>query len=191
MSLPCPPPLPTPATFTAFAATVSTPADPYTLVATAGGDADPPGSVGLMVIAGGWTVELSELLSPVAPELRPAPEAIEWRPGLGPLTDAIDRWSDGELTALDDVAVHQRSGPFLEQTWTVLRKVPPGEPVTYTELAALAGRPAAVRAAASACARNAVALFVPCHRVLRTGGGLGGYRWGVDVKAKLLSHEAR
>lgn len=169
------------ATPTAHAATVSTPAGPYTLISAS----DEP-----TVIAGGWTTDLAELLASVAPELRPAPEAVGWRPALGRLTDAVQRWSDGELSALDDVVVRQRSGPFLEQAWTVLRKVPPGEPVTYTELAALAGRPAAVRAAASACARNAVALFVPCHRVLRTGGGLGGFRWGVDVKAKLLAHEA-
>jgi methylated-DNA-[protein]-cysteine S-methyltransferase len=71
----------------------------------------------------------------------------------------------------------------------VLRTVPPGQPLTYTEFALLASRPAAVRAAASACARNAAALFVPCHRVLRTGGALGGFRWGIDVKRWLLAHE--
>jgi methylated-DNA-[protein]-cysteine S-methyltransferase len=63
--------------------------------------------------------------------------------------------------------------------------------VTYTEFARLAGRPSAVRAAAMACARNAVALFVPCHRVLRLDGGYGGYRWGVPVKQLLLDHEAQ
>jgi len=72
----------------------------------------------------------------------------------------------------------------------VLRSVAPGEPVTYTELAAMAGRPDAARAAASACARNACGLFVPCHRVVRTGGGLGGYRYGLGVKQWLLDHES-
>jgi len=61
--------------------------------------------------------------------------------------------------------------------------------VTYTQVAELAGRPAAIRGAASACARNPVALFIPCHRVLRTDGGLGGYRWGLPVKRWLLEHE--
>ena len=61
--------------------------------------------------------------------------------------------------------------------------------MTYTGFAELAGRPRAVRAAAAACARNAAALFVPCHRVLRTDGGLGGFRWGLDVKKWLLGHE--
>ena len=62
--------------------------------------------------------------------------------------------------------------------------------MTYTEYAAKAGRPLAVRAAAAACARNAAALFVPCHRVVRTDGGLGGFRWGLPVKRWLLAHEA-
>ncbi|MDN5746930.1 MAG: tryptophan 2,3-dioxygenase family protein, partial [Pseudonocardia sp.] len=78
----------------------------------------------------------------------------------------------------------------LNNAWDVLRTVPAGAPVTYTEYAAKSGRPAAVRAAASACARNAAALFVPCHRVLRSDGTLGGFRWGVDVKRKLLAHES-
>jgi methylated-DNA-[protein]-cysteine S-methyltransferase len=72
----------------------------------------------------------------------------------------------------------------------VLRTVPAGEPDTYAAFAARCGRPAAVRAAAGACARNAAALFVPCHRVLATGGGLGGFRWGTPVKRWLLDHEA-
>jgi methylated-DNA-[protein]-cysteine S-methyltransferase len=68
--------------------------------------------------------------------------------------------------------------------------VKPGQPVSYTAFAALAGRPAATRAAAQACARNAVALFVPCHRVLRSDGSLGGFRWGLHVKRWLLAHES-
>ena len=75
------------------------------------------------------------------------------------------------------------------EAWEVLRTVPAGAPVTYAEFAAKAGRPDAVRAAAGACARNAAALFVPCHRVIRTGGGLGGFRYGLEVKRWLLDHE--
>ena len=101
----------------------------------------------------------------------------------------VARYHEGELSAIDDVPVRQRSGEFLEHAWDVLRTVPAGRPVTYTEYAAKSGRPAAVRAAASACARNAAALFVPCHRVLRTDGTLGGFRWGVEVKRWLLDHE--
>jgi methylated-DNA-[protein]-cysteine S-methyltransferase len=71
-----------------------------------------------------------------------------------------------------------------------MREIKPGAPVTYSEFARLAGRPAAIRAAAAACARNPVALFTPCHRVLRLDGSLGGYRWGLPVKQLLLEHEA-
>ncbi|MHA6780392.1 methylated-DNA--[protein]-cysteine S-methyltransferase [Pseudonocardia saturnea] len=139
------------------------------------------------VLASGWTAALDELLPLIHPTLRPDAPA---EGDLGPVADAIIRYHDGHLSAIDDVPVRQRSGGFLEHAWDVLRTVPAGAPVTYTEYAAKAGRPAAVRAAASACARNAAALFVPCHRVLRTDGTLGGFRWGVDVKQRLLDHES-
>ncbi len=74
--------------------------------------------------------------------------------------------------------------------WEQLRRIRPGHPQSYTEFAAAIGNPRAVRAAASACATNAPALFVPCHRVLRTDGSLGGFAWGVEVKRSLLEREA-
>lgn len=107
---------------------------------------------------------------------------------------AIARYGDGDPTAheaLAALAVEQTGGPFFGETWRALRTVPAGSRVTYTELAALAGRPSAVRAAASACARNLVALVVPCHRVLRRDGSLGGFAYGLEVKRALLAHEAR
>ena len=157
-------------------ATLDTPAGPFTAVVADDG----------AVLASGWTAVLDELLPQVHPVLRPA----ELREGdLGPVADAITRYHAGEVSAIDDVPVRQRSGPFLEHAWEVLRTVPAGAPVTYTEYAAKSGRPLAVRAAAAACARNAAALFVPCHRVLRLDGSLGGFRWGVDVKRWLLDHE--
>jgi methylated-DNA-[protein]-cysteine S-methyltransferase len=161
---------------TATWATTDTHIGPFTAVVDADG----------AVLASGWTSELDELLPQIHPTLRPA----ELVPGdLGAVGDAVRRYHDGDLSAIDAVPVRQRSGAFLEHAWEVLRTVPAGAPVTYTEYAAKSGRPAAVRAAASACARNAAALFVPCHRVLRTDGTLGGFRWGVDVKRKLLAHE--
>jgi methylated-DNA-[protein]-cysteine S-methyltransferase len=72
----------------------------------------------------------------------------------------------------------------------VLRTVPAGRPDSYAAFATRCGRPRAVRAAAQACARNAAALFVPCHRVLGSDGGLGGFRYGTPVKQWLLDHEA-
>jgi methylated-DNA-[protein]-cysteine S-methyltransferase len=156
--------------------TLDTPIGPFTAVVDADG----------AVLASGWTAALDDLLPLIHPTLRPA-ELTEG--DLGPVGEAINRYHAGELSAIDDVPVRQRSGEFLEHAWDVLRTVPAGAPVTYTEYAAKAGRPAAVRGAASACARNAAALFVPCHRVIRTDGSLGGFRWGLPVKQSLLDHE--
>ncbi len=78
--------------------------------------------------------------------------------------------------------------------WRVLKaiqEIPPGETRTYSELAESIGNPKASRAVASACARNPVGILVPCHRVLRKDGGLGGYRWGLPLKERLLDHESR
>lgn len=75
------------------------------------------------------------------------------------------------------------------QVWQALLQVPKGQLVSYSELAHQIGRPQAVRAVASACAANPVALLVPCHRVVRKDGGLGGYRWGLELKRYLLTQE--
>jgi methylated-DNA-[protein]-cysteine S-methyltransferase len=168
---------------TAATATVDTPIGPFTVVVDGEG----------AVLASGWTADPDELVHLVSPTLRPAelrhgPE-LRHRSELGAVTDAVTAYHRGELDAIDDVAVRQRSGEFLEHAWQVLRAVPAGAPVRYTELAAKAGRPDAVRAAAGACARNAAALFVPCHRVLRSDGSLGGFRWGLPAKRWLLAHE--
>lgn len=140
------------------------------------------------VLASGWTAEADELLVLVSPGLRPV--RPQRRADLGPVTAAVLAYHRGELDASGAIAVRQRGGEFLEHVWDVLRTVPAGAPVSYTELADKAGRPAAVRAAASACARNATALFVPCHRVLRGDGTLGGFRWGLPIKRRLLDHES-
>lgn len=78
---------------------------------------------------------------------------------------------------------------FQEACWKALREIPPGETRTYAEIAAAAGNPKAVRAAGSANARNNVAVLIPCHRVIRTGGDLGGYAYGLDIKRELLKRE--
>ncbi|MEV6925986.1 methylated-DNA--[protein]-cysteine S-methyltransferase [Dactylosporangium sp. NPDC051485] len=137
------------------------------------------------VLASGWTTDVRGLMV-----LAKLTEHPEHRGQLGVPSKALESYVDGDLTAIDDVPVRQRSGEFLNHAWEVLRTVPAGAPVTYSEFAARSGRPAAVRAAAMACARNAAALFVPCHRVLRLDGTLGGFRWGLPVKRWLLDHEA-
>jgi methylated-DNA-[protein]-cysteine S-methyltransferase len=159
--------------------TLATPAGPLTILTS------PDGAVR----AAGFTSDVDALLAVVHPSLR-AP--VRPHAELGAVTAAVRSYLDGELTAIDEIPVEQYAGgEFMIHAWQTLRQVKPGEPVTYTGFAELAGRPRAVRAAAGACARNAAALFVPCHRVMRTDGGLGGFRWGLDVKKWLLGHERR
>jgi methylated-DNA-[protein]-cysteine S-methyltransferase len=115
---------------------------------------------------------------------------VRRRTDLGPVTRAARRYLAGDLTALDELPATQAGGPFLQRAWSALRTVPPGRTISYADLAALAGSPKAVRAAGQACARNLIAPVIPCHRVVRTGGGLGGYAYGLPVKRWLLDHES-
>jgi len=80
---------------------------------------------------------------------------------------------------------------FQQRVWEALMRIPPGETRSYSELAASLGAPRAVRAVARACASNKVAVLVPCHRVVRSDGSLGGYRWGLPRKQALLDSESR
>jgi len=90
---------------------------------------------------------------------------------------------------LPDLPLDIRGTAFQARVWRALQKIPPGRTATYTEIAAALGRPRAVRAVANACAANKLALLVPCHRVLRRDGAIGGYRWGEARKAELLERE--
>lgn len=89
-----------------------------------------------------------------------------------------------------DLPLDVRGTAFQQRVWQALRAIPAGQTVSYTELARRIGAPAAVRAVASACAANAIAVAIPCHRVVRTDGSLSGYRWGVERKRSLLDKEA-
>lgn len=106
------------------------------------------------------------------------------------VADAVAQWLDGSPEALTAVPAEQDGGEFFQSVWARMREIPAGEPASYAELAALAGRPRAVRAAGTACARNDLAPFVPCHRVVKSGGALGNYGYGLDVKAAMLEMEA-
>ncbi|MFA5939694.1 MAG: bifunctional DNA-binding transcriptional regulator/O6-methylguanine-DNA methyltransferase Ada [Sinimarinibacterium sp.] len=88
-----------------------------------------------------------------------------------------------------DIPVDLRGTAFQMTVWNYLLKIPYGEVQSYSEVAAAIGKPKAVRAVASACAANRVALLVPCHRVIRGDGGLGGYRWGIERKRVLIDRE--
>ena len=160
---------------TTYYTTTDTPAGPFTMLT----DDDET------VLASGWTTDVAGLM-----KLGRLAGTAEERRDPGVPLKALLSYVDGDLTAIDSVAVRQRRGDVIGHAWDVLRQVQAGRPVTYSEFAARAGRPAAVRAAAMACATNAAALFVPCHRVLRLDGTLGGFRWGLPVKRWLLDHEA-
>jgi AraC family transcriptional regulator of adaptative response/methylated-DNA-[protein]-cysteine methyltransferase len=82
-----------------------------------------------------------------------------------------------------------RGTAFQRRVWEVLRRIPPGRTLSYKEVAVQLGNPAAVRAVAGACAANALAVAIPCHRVIATDGGLAGYRWGTERKRRLLDQE--
>ena len=148
-------------------ATHPTPAGPFTVVADDDG----------VVLASGWTTN-------------GLGAGARRRRDVGPASAALRAYLGGDLDAVCAVPVRQSSGPVVERGWQVLRELRGGEVITYTELARRCGVPGSARAASAACGRNAAALFVPCHRVVRTGGALGGFRWGLDVKRWLLAFEA-
>jgi AraC family transcriptional regulator of adaptative response/methylated-DNA-[protein]-cysteine methyltransferase len=89
-----------------------------------------------------------------------------------------------------DLPLDVRGTAFQQRVWQALRQIPAGQTVSYAELAARLGMPRAARAVAGACAANPVAIAIPCHRVVRLGGAISGYRWGVERKKTLLEREA-
>lgn len=137
------------------------------------------------VLASGWTDDIDEIVARVATAHRPD-DPVE---GETDAADAVRAYYAGDLAAIDTVPVRQFGTALQSAGWDALRRIEPGRPLSYTEFAVELGSPRAVRAAASICARNAPALFVPCHRVLRGDGSLGGFAWGLDVKESLLARE--
>jgi methylated-DNA-[protein]-cysteine S-methyltransferase len=105
------------------------------------------------------------------------------------ITDLLNDYFDGDLRALDGISVDQPGENFSQLAWKGMRKVLPGRTISYADLAKKAGSPDAVRAAGSACARNLIAVVVPCHRIVKTGGALGNYAYGLKYKEWLLRHE--
>jgi methylated-DNA-[protein]-cysteine S-methyltransferase len=105
------------------------------------------------------------------------------------ISDLISDYFDGDLTALNGIQVHQEGATFSQAAWKAMRKVKAGKTISYADLADRAGSPAAVRAAGSACAKNGIVLVIPCHRIVKTGGALGNYAYGLNKKEWLLRHE--
>lgn len=166
------------------AVTLPTPAGPLAVLL----DED-----GVVRSAGFGTVEQMAARLPEQVRLRGHrvvdPAVADLPTGVAVVVEAVRWYSAGGLDALDQVRVAQPGGPFQQRAWQAMRAIAPGQVLTYQELAAESGNPAAVRAAGSACARNLVAPFVPCHRVVRSDGSLGGYYYGLATKDLLLAHE--
>ena len=106
------------------------------------------------------------------------------------ISDLITDYFDGDLSALNAIKVRQPGAPFSQAAWKAMRRVKAGKTLSYADLADRAGSSAAVRAAGSACAKNAIVLVVPCHRIVKTGGALGYYAYGLNKKEWLLRFEA-
>jgi methylated-DNA-[protein]-cysteine S-methyltransferase len=163
--------------------TVPTPVGPFTLLADGG-----------RVCAAGFTGRPETLQRRLDPRRRAA--GIRPAGDLDALAGRVRAYLAGELDALDEVEVEQPGDPARQAAWRALRSVPAGQTISYRQLGAMAGLedaatdPLGAQAAGAACAGNHVAVIVPCHRVLRADGRLGGYGWGVRRKAWLLDHEA-
>jgi methylated-DNA-[protein]-cysteine S-methyltransferase len=105
--------------------------------------------------------------------------------------DALAAYFAGDIDALDTIAVAPQGTEFRQRVWKELREIRAGTTVSYGELAARVGAPGAARAVGTANATNPICLVIPCHRVVRTGGALGGYGFGIERKQWLLAHEER
>lgn len=103
------------------------------------------------------------------------------------ISELLKDYFDGDISAINGIHVSQPGATFSQNAWKAMRKVK--GVISYAELADRAGSPAAVRAAGSACAKNAIVLVVPCHRIVKTGGNLGNYAYGLNKKEWLLRHE--
>lgn len=104
-----------------------------------------------------------------------------------PLRQVVEQIED-PMRAFD-IALDSRGTEFQRRVWDALRAIPAGETRSYTQIAQTIDAPTAVRAVAAACAANAIAVIIPCHRVVRGDGSLSGYRWGVERKRALLARE--
>jgi AraC family transcriptional regulator of adaptative response/methylated-DNA-[protein]-cysteine methyltransferase len=151
--------------------------------------------LGLVLVAatarGVCMVSLDSNAAKLEAELRADYPAAKIRRGdatLGPWLDAVVRHLEGSQPHLD-LPLDVRATAFQWRVWQELKAIPLGETLTYKEIAVRIGNPKAYRAVGHACATNPVSLTVPCHRAVRGDGGLGGYRWGLERKERLLAAE--
>jgi methylated-DNA-[protein]-cysteine S-methyltransferase len=148
----------------------------------------PIGRYRLVASARGLTGVAPEATLPSPTDEAPEPVA---RRHLLRARRALERYFAGDDPRFDALRLDAGGTPFQAEVWRGLRRIPSGETLPYAELARRIGRPRAARAVGAANARNPLAIVVPCHRVIGSDGGLGGYAGGVERKRWLLRHEAR
>jgi AraC family transcriptional regulator of adaptative response/methylated-DNA-[protein]-cysteine methyltransferase len=142
---------------------------------------------GICAIAlGSEAMQLASQLKERFPQADLAPAGAEFRRWVTRVIRLVKRPELGL-----DLPLDVQGTAFQQRVWQLLREIPCGETATYAEIAQRLGEPKAVRAVASAIAANPLAVAIPCHRVVRTGGALSGYRWGVERKEKLLARESK
>ena len=105
------------------------------------------------------------------------------------VAQALEKYFAGKPASFEDLPLDLEGSPFHLRVWGELRKIPPGETVSYQELARRLGNPKAARAVGQACGANPLPLIVPCHRVIAANGTLGGFSSGLEHKRWLLAHE--
>lgn len=125
----------------------------------------------------------------ITARVRPRFPGVAWTEGDSAPARALRAYVAGDLDALDGLAVDTGGTPFQQRVWAALRTIPTGSTWSYRDLAAAVGSDTATRAVGSANGANPVSVVVPCHRVIRTDGTLGGYGGGLDRKTWLLAHE--
>ncbi len=103
--------------------------------------------------------------------------------------DAVAAYFDGDVEAIDEIEIDPQGTDFQVAVWRAIREVPAGQTVSYQDIARAVGKPSAYRAVGTATGRNPVGIAVPCHRIVRSDGGLGGYGGGLHRKEWFLEHE--
>jgi len=140
------------------------------------------------VLASGWTTP-AVLLARLRIDAPAYPGGTEADFLAAQAIAVVNAYYAGSLAAPETIPTRQTTASFHHRVREALHATHPGDRLTYTQLATRAGNPHAFRAAASACARNLTALFVPCHRVIRSDGTLGGFWYGLPLKQSLLDRE--
>lgn len=138
------------------------------------------------ILLGNDDPTLLEELKTIFPFARPGTSNSEFEARVHLVINGLDNREAAQALPLDI-----RGTAFQQQVWQALSSIPYGETVTYQQVAKAIGKPNAVRAVASACAANKLAIVIPCHRVVRNDGALSGYRWGIARKAQLLGREVK